>query len=72
LRRNGFRQVTAALWREGVIPDYRDPDGIRVGLSPLSTSFGEVVTGLLALQDAVLRHDAGDDAASDAQANVLA
>jgi kynureninase len=58
LRRNGFREVTAALWNEGVIPDYRDPDGIRIGLSPLSTSFAEVVVGLLALRDAIERYDA--------------
>jgi kynureninase len=27
------------LWQRDVIPDYRDPDGLRIGLSPLSTSF---------------------------------
>jgi kynureninase len=58
LRRNGFRAVTATLWEEGVIPDYRDPDGIRIGVSPLSTSFAEVVEGMLALRDAVERLDA--------------
>jgi len=26
----------------GVIPDFRAPDGIRIGLSPLSTSFVEL------------------------------
>jgi kynureninase len=57
LRRNGFRKVTAALWEQGVIPDYRDPDGIRIGLAPLSTSFAEVVTGMTALRDAVLVHE---------------
>ncbi len=60
LRRNGFREITAVLWGEGVIPDYRDPDGIRIGLSPLSTSFDEVVVGMLALRDAIERHDARD------------
>jgi kynureninase len=29
-----------------VIPDYRDPHGLRIGLSPLSTSFAEVDRGL--------------------------
>jgi kynureninase len=57
LRRNGFREITAALWDEGVIPDYRDPDGIRIGLSPLSTSFDEVVVGLVGLRDAIERYD---------------
>jgi kynureninase len=41
-----MREVTAALWEQDVIPDYRDPDGLRVGLSPLSTSFEEVERGL--------------------------
>ena len=33
------------LWERGVIPDFRRPDGIRLGLSPLSTSFAEVEAG---------------------------
>jgi len=41
-----FREVTAELWRRGVIPDFRPPHGLRVGLSPLSTSFAEVLAGL--------------------------
>jgi kynureninase len=41
-----MREVVATLWEEDVIPDYRDPDGLRVGLSPLSTSFDEVERGL--------------------------
>jgi kynureninase len=58
LRRNGFRDITAALWTQGVIPDYRDPDGIRIGVAPLSTSFEEVVVGMLAVRDAVVAFDA--------------
>ena len=57
LRRKGFREITAALWAQGVIPDYRDPDGLRIGVSPLSTSFAEVAVGMLALRDAVVDHD---------------
>ncbi len=41
-----FRRVTADLWERGVIPDFRPPHGLRIGLSPLSTSFGEVAAGL--------------------------
>ncbi|WP_201931074.1 kynureninase [Nocardioides donggukensis] len=48
-----MRQVTAELWEADVIPDYRDPDGLRVGLSPLSTSFDEVRRGMVALRDRV-------------------
>ncbi len=41
-----MREVTAALWERDVIPDYRDPGGLRIGLSPLSTSFAEVERGM--------------------------
>lgn len=43
------RTVTARLWEQGVIPDYRNPGGIRLGLSPLSTSFEEVCRGVGAI-----------------------
>jgi kynureninase len=46
-----FRVATQRLWEMGVIPDFRPPDGLRIGLSPLSTSFGEVYRGLLAVQE---------------------
>ncbi len=45
------RSAVAALWRRGVIPDFRPPDGIRIGLSPLSTSFAELDLGMAALGD---------------------
>jgi len=48
-----FREVTRCLWAEGIIPDFRFPDGIRLGLSPLSTSHVETVTGILAVRDAL-------------------
>jgi len=48
-----MRAVTARLWAQDVIPDYRDPGGLRIGLSPLSTSFAETYEGLLAVADAV-------------------
>ncbi|MFJ4175095.1 kynureninase [Microbacterium sp. NPDC089696] len=48
-----FRAVTQRLWEDGVIPDFRFPDGIRLGLSPLSTSFVETVTGVIAVRDAL-------------------
>ncbi|MEQ1737872.1 MAG: kynureninase, partial [Rhodoglobus sp.] len=43
------------LWAEGIIPDFRGPDGIRLGLSPLSTSFLEVEVGVEAIRDALAR-----------------
>lgn len=48
-----MREVTARLWREDVIPDYRDPGGLRIGLSPLSTSFAETLSGVRAVEAAV-------------------
>jgi kynureninase len=44
-----FAGVIAALWERGVIPDFRPPDGIRIGLSPLSTSFAELERGIEAI-----------------------
>lgn len=41
------------LWAQGVIPDFRNPSGVRIGLSPLSTSFVEVERGIRALADAL-------------------
>lgn len=48
-----MRAVTARLWAQDVIPDYRDPRGLRIGLAPLSTSFAETLTGLEAVAEAV-------------------
>jgi kynureninase len=49
-----FGVATARLWELGVIPDFRPPNGLRIGMSPLSTSFGEVYRGLSAIRE-VLR-----------------
>ena len=46
-----MREATAALWQRDVIPDYRDPHGLRIGLSPLSTSYAEVRAGLETVRD---------------------
>ena len=51
-----FAEVTAALWKGGVIPDFRPPDGIRIGLSPLSTSFAELDRGVEAIAVALREH----------------
>ncbi|QBR93987.1 kynureninase [Nocardioides euryhalodurans] len=48
-----MREVVAALWQQDVIPDYRDPGGLRVGLSPLSTSYAEVECGVHAVRQAL-------------------
>jgi kynureninase len=41
------------LWAQGIIPDFRHPSGVRIGLSPLSTSFTEVERGIRALSEAL-------------------
>ena len=46
-----FREVTAELWEREVLPDFRAPDGLRIGLSPFSTSFEETFRGLEAIAD---------------------
>ena len=50
-----MKEVTAALWDREVIPDYRDPGGLRIGLSALSTSFAEVRRGLEAVAEVLAR-----------------
>ena len=52
-----MREATAALWERDVIPDYRDPHGLRIGLSPLSTSFAEVRAGLETVREVLDRAD---------------
>ncbi|MFC7500709.1 aminotransferase class V-fold PLP-dependent enzyme, partial [Nocardioides sp. GCM10030258] len=50
-----MRAVTADLWAHDVLPDFREPDGLRLGLSPLSTSFAEVEAGITAIAAALRR-----------------
>ena len=47
----GFEALMPRLWARGVIPDFRRPTGIRLGLSPLSTSFAEVELGVRAIAE---------------------
>lgn len=53
LRHPAMKAVTQRLWQRDVIPDYRDPGGLRIGLSPLSTSFAEVERGMVAVREAL-------------------
>jgi len=50
-----FVGLVPGLWEAGILPDFRTPDGIRIGCSPLSTSFAEVEAGVIAIRDAVAR-----------------
>ena len=51
-----FARVNAVLWQRGVIPDFRRPNGLRLGLSPLTTSFAELRLGVEAIADALADH----------------
>ena len=42
IRRVDARELTRRMIVAGVIPDFRAPDSIRLGLSPLTTSFAQV------------------------------
>ena len=46
VRRADARALTSALIAHGIVPDFRAPDGIRLGLSPLTTRFADVEAGL--------------------------
>jgi len=47
------RRITDTMIERGGVPDFREPDLIRLGLSPLSTSFAEVEAGIRVLRDCV-------------------
>lgn len=47
------RQLCDALAHRGVITDFREPDIIRLGLSPLTTRFADVHAGLAALRELI-------------------
>lgn len=46
VRGDRAREITAAMIEAGVVPDFRHPDLIRLGLSPLTTSYAELWTAL--------------------------
>ncbi len=47
------RALTTALIARGVVPDFREPDLVRLGLSPLTTRFVDVHDGLATLAELV-------------------
>jgi kynureninase len=51
IRHPDAKRLTAALIARAVIVDYRAPDSVRIGLSPLTTSFEDVHRGLATLRD---------------------
>lgn len=51
IRHPDARRLTSELIARKVIPDFRAPDSIRIGLAPLTTSFEDVHRGLAVLCD---------------------
>ena len=51
VRRADARELTRAMIAAGVLPDFRAPDSIRLGLSPLTTRFVDVARGMEILRD---------------------
>ena len=50
IRHPEAKRLTRELIARGVIPDFREPDTIRFGLSPLTTTFGDVSRGIEAIR----------------------
>jgi kynureninase len=46
-------RINLALLDEGILPDFRPPDNIRLGLAPLYTSFRDIHTTVMRLQQIV-------------------
>ncbi len=51
VRRDDARQLCAQLIEAGVLPDFRAPDAIRIGLSPLPASYTEVHDAMAVIRD---------------------
>ena len=51
LRCPAAKEITEALIARQIIPDFRNPDMIRLGLSPLTTSYGEVWTAMSVMRE---------------------
>jgi kynureninase len=53
VRHPDARAITEQLVERGVVPDFREPDLIRLGLSPLTTSYAEVAAATRILGEIV-------------------
>lgn len=71
LEHPGFRTIVPRLWRAGVIPDFRAPNGLRIGLSPLSTGFVELHRGLTAIRAELLSPAMSSDQDSTVEQPVI-
>ena len=53
------RSLTSRLIEHGVIPDFREPDLVRLGMSPLTTRYVDVFDGITILADLIATSPAG-------------
>jgi kynureninase len=60
VRRADARELTRRLIAAGILPDFRAPDSVRLGLSPLTTSFSDVARGMAVLRDLAAEGPAAD------------
>jgi kynureninase len=51
IRHPRAKELTGQLIARGVITDFREPDSIRFGMPPLTTSFSDVARGVFALEE---------------------
>jgi kynureninase len=51
IRHPRAKDLVARLMVRGVVTDFREPDSIRFGMPPLTTSFSDVARGVLAFED---------------------
>ncbi|MDX6568581.1 MAG: kynureninase, partial [Gaiellales bacterium] len=54
-----WRICAALIERADVVPDFRGPDSVRLGFSPLCTSHADVAEGVLRMRDLVARGEHG-------------
>lgn len=59
IRHPDAARLCERLIADGIVPDFRTPDSVRLGFSPLSTSFADVRRGMAALRGLL---EAGRDA----------
>lgn len=55
IRRGDARELCARLIQAGVLPDFRAPDAIRIGLSPLPATYTEVYDAMAVIRDRARR-----------------
>ena len=68
VRHADARRITGQLAERGVLTDFRAPDSVRLGLSPLTTSFEDVRVGVSKLRE-VLSEEGSAGAGSGASAH---